>query len=71
MALDGMKHVLDIHSQWLESWREQLERLGSGKIRSLAKGPGDSVWVDDTQTRIDELKRQIAMIEELDKQYRP
>jgi hypothetical protein len=71
MALDGMQRVLEIHAQWLQSWREQLDRLESGKIRSLSKGPGDRDWVDDTQSRVDELKRQIAIIEQLDKHYRP
>lgn len=71
MALDGMQRVLEIHAKWLEDWRRQLEMLESGRLKLHSKGPNDKDWLDETLARIDDLRKQIAMIEELGKQYRP
>jgi hypothetical protein len=70
MTLDGMQRVLEIHAEWLEDWRQQLEMLESGKMHLHSKGPNDKDWIDETPASIARLKAQIAMIETLDKQYR-
>jgi hypothetical protein len=71
MALEGMTRVLEIHAGWLKDWRASVEQMESGKIRHLTKGLGDRAWVDCTQEMIDDFKKRIAMIEEIDKHYRP
>jgi hypothetical protein len=71
MALDGMQRVFETHVKWLEDWRRQLEMLEAGGLKLHSKGPNDKDWVDETLARIDDLRKQNAMTEELDKQYRP
>jgi hypothetical protein len=71
MALDGMQRVLEQHAEMLARWRDRLKRLETGKIRHFSEGPDGRLTVDETQDLIDAIKRDIAMIEELDKQYRP
>ena len=71
MALDGMGRVLELHAQWLKSWRRQLQQLESGKLTHWTKGPSDPFPTDITPDMIKDLKKRIAMVEELDKPYRP
>ena len=71
MALDGMKRVLEIHAGWLKDWRYQLARWETGKFQLLEEGPDGRLNRDVTAQAIADLKARIAMIEEIDKHYRP
>jgi hypothetical protein len=50
---------------------QAVSRSESGMVSHANKGPGDGAWYNESDNMIAVLKRNIAMLEVIDKQYRP